>query len=181
MKHKVKAMKYNILILLALFYALPVNAANPPPWLATVEAEIEFPKTSSCPEIAIAVLKEGGFAKVSQQNNALFASWKEGKHYQYKVLVKCLPRYNLITITVVSTQSGGLQKAKQLLEKMRAMATGSSEEPPLPGHSPDEIEEIPDCSDGVALVRCLSSVPEDSLEIVQDYLDKIKAKQKKKP
>jgi hypothetical protein len=174
-------MKYNILILLILFYVFPANAANPPPWLATVEAEIEFPKTSSCPEIAIAVLKEGGFAKVSQQNNSLFASWKEGKHYHHKVLVKCLPRYHLITITVVSTQSGGLQKAKEILGKIRAMATGSSEEPPLPGHSPDEIEEIPDCSDGVALVRCLSSVPEDSLEIVQDYLDKIKAKQKKKP
>ena len=87
----------------------------------------------------------------------------------------------MVTITVVSEQSGGLQKAKMLLEKMRKKATGYSEEPPLPGHSPDDTEEIPDCSDGVALVRCLSSVPEDSLEIVQDYLDKIKAKHKKQP
>lgn len=174
-------MKINLLILFGIFYALTVNAANPPPWLATVEGEIEFPKTSSCPEIVTAVLKSSGFARVSQQNNALFASWKEGKQYEYKVLVKCLPRYHLITITVVSTRSGGLQKAKELLEKIRAMVTGSSEESPLPGHSPDDIEEIPDCSDGVALVRCLSSVPEDSLEIVQDYLDKIKAKHKKQP
>lgn len=174
-------MKSNLLIFLILSYALTVNAANAPPWLATVEAEIEFPHTTSCPEIATTVLKQGGFEKVSQQNNALFASWREGKHYHHKVLVKCLPRYRLMTITVVSTQSGGLQKAKELLEKIRAMATGSSEEAPLPGHAPDEIEEIPDCSDGVALVRCLSSVPDDSLEIVQDYLDKIKAKQKKQP
>jgi hypothetical protein len=174
-------MKHNLLIFITFFYALSANAANSPPWLATVEAEIEFPKTTSCPEMVSTVLHQEGFAKVSQQNNALFASWKEGKHYQYKVLVKCLPRYHLMTITVVSTQSGGLQKAKQLLEKIRATATGSSEEPPPPGHSPDEIEEIPDCSDGVALVRCLSSVPDDSLEIVQDYLDKIKAKQKKNP
>lgn len=174
-------MQRNLLILLGLFYTLTADAANPPPWLATVEAEIEFPKTTSCPEIATTVLKEGGFAKVSQQNNALFASWKASKQYEYKVLVKCLPRYHLLTVTVVSTKSGGLQKAKEILEKIRAMATGSSEESPLPGHSPDEIEEIPDCSDGVALVRCLSSVPDDSLEIVQDYLDKIKAKHKKQP
>jgi hypothetical protein len=171
----------NLLILL-LFLNIPItNATSPPPWLATVEAEIEFPQTSSCPEIANIVLKQDGFEKVSQQNNALFAAWKEGKHYHHKVLVKCLPRYHLITITVVSMKSGGLQKAKELLEKIRAIATGTSEESPLPGHSPDEIEEIPDCSDGVALVRCLSSVPDDSLEIVQDYLDKIKAKHKKKP
>jgi len=165
---------------MTLLWVSTANAASSPPWLATVDAEIDFSQLS-CPKIAMSVLKQAGFARISQQNNTLFAAWKNGKNYRYKALIKCFPHYNLVTVTLASSQAGGLQKAKELLKKIRKKATGSSEELPLPGHSPNDMEEIPDCSDGVALVRCLSSIPDDSLEIVQDYLDKMKAKQKKKP
>lgn len=149
----------------------------PPPWLAMVDGEhLSFPD-HSCTEGAATALRRLGFARVTVQPGQVLAAFKPGTYYQYKAAVKCFPKYDLVNVTVVAQRSGGLKKARSILAVMRQFATQVA---PLP--TPEMLPDtdvldnsatgFPDCSDGPTLIRCLNSVPNDSIDLAVEYLRK---------
>ncbi|MDM8547762.1 hypothetical protein QUF61_14825 [Candidatus Venteria ishoeyi] len=162
----------TIFISIFLFFS-GIALAVPPPWIASVEAEnLDFSQ-QSCNEIAHTMLQKQGFARITPKNNGIFAAYRKGRDYHYKVVIKCFDSLGLVNVTVVSNRKGGLNKARQLLGNISSQTkhTGTAS----PGRrQPGSHSDFPDCADGPTLVRCLNTIPEDSLDIAQDYLEKRK-------
>jgi len=153
-------------------------AAPPPPWLAVVEGE-QLAFADSCATAAQQALREQGFARVEIQGDMVFGAYREGADYHYKAAIKCLPAYELVTITIATNRKGGLDQAKQLLAQLRQYATPTSGGLKRQSSHFDQAEAtasalFPNCSDGPTLVRCLNTVPQDSIEIARSYLQKLK-------
>jgi hypothetical protein len=170
-------------IFVSLLSALPLSshAAPPPPYLSVAEAEHVSFSAANCTATVSSVLRADGFNRVTTQGNIVFAALRSEEDYGFKVAAKCLSQYNMVTITVVSAHSGGLEKARYLVSKLRTYKTtqsNSSEEhdagmdETVDGIGEKTTNSVINCSSGSNLVRCLDSIPQGSIEIAQEYLNK---------
>ena len=180
-------MKLIPYILVTLIAVLPLGAqaAPPPPYLSVIEAEnIDF-SDSSCTTAASSVLKADGFSRVTVKGNIIFGAFHSGRDYRFKVAMKCLNHHQLVTITVVSASSGGLAKARSLVAQLKAYTAPKSdwEDTQDEAEESDDVDDADmdnekvslsavDCSSGNNLVRCLDSIPANSIKIAQQYLGK---------
>jgi len=178
----------TVTLLLSALFTQWVHAAPPPPFLAVVEGEKMGFSDNSCTQAAQSVLKQNGFKRIKIIDNIVFAAYRQGRDYHYKAALKCLNKYDLVTITVVTNRNGGLRKAKKLLSLLKNYGE-QSDDNNTEGSWQEEDEAVeeseegktvlgkpsanfPNCSDGPTLVRCLDSIPENAIDIAQEYLNK---------
>jgi len=114
---------YQLLFFL-LFIFLPHLSYAVPPYLSISVGENLSFHNMSCLQTAKIVLNQNGFQNIAQYKGSrtLFAaSYKKNKYqYQYKALVKCLPKDGVVIVVVVADSMKNIkQKANYLRGKIQ--------------------------------------------------------------
>jgi len=90
-----------------------ILAAPPAPWLAVAEGSHSF-SVAGCATAAAGVLRDQGFARVSNMGSTVMGAYRGGSNYQFKAAIKC--QSGSAVAFVVTTVSGrGLAKANSLI------------------------------------------------------------------
>ncbi len=101
-----------------------VQAAPPAPWLAVAEGSHSL-SVSGCAATAARVMRQQGFARVTQMGSTVMGAYLSGKDYQFKAALKC--QSSSAVAFVVTTLSGeGLNKANSLIAALRSGGGGDS-------------------------------------------------------
>ncbi len=126
-----------------------VQAAPPSPWLAVTEGSTAYSSVSGCARAAADVLRDKGFARVSNMGSTVMGAYRSGSDYEFKAAIKC--QSSSAVIFVVTTLSGqGLNKANSLLAGLRGGSSSSMggggddfDDEPLDDDDMLEDEELP--------------------------------------
>ena len=89
-----------------------------PPYLGISVGENLAVTSDSCQQAAQSVLKRAGFQKIifSTAGTTLFAAYRQRSPYQYKALIKCLPKPGVVIVIVVADS---LKQIKSMAYRLR--------------------------------------------------------------
>jgi hypothetical protein len=130
---------YSLPIAIILTSHLATTYAAPPYLGVSVGENLAF-QDSSCIQAGKDVLKQNGFSKIVQypQSATIFAAYRDGTAYQYKVLIKCLATSGVIMVTAIANIP---REAKSQAESVRRQIQQYADIKPAPEESCSTDEE----------------------------------------